>query len=661
MAPRAIEKLKSVISADDRKPGEDVEAKIKRGREDMRKHAQKVNECVEFVRGNQYVWRSTINANGQLIRAQPLDPSDWRPRQVRNLIKDIVERETAAATQRVPAYQVTPSTTDSEDIDAARLSEKVALYGYQQWNVKHVTERVVWWAITGGNGFAQPYFDNTVGDPISDEYATGEVKIRYLGPNEVYWEPGVDFYDSRWHVVEQARPLEEVYAMPGYFGGKLKPDADKSDVLDREQKGADLVLVTEYLERPSLKNREGRRLIMAAGVLIAPEEPYPLINPKTKKVCDEPCLHHLGFFIDAAANRSLGLVEDLLDAQRTVNSSINKLLIWEMLALHPQILEPEGAMLDPITTEPGARFKYRVIGGQVPKWRETPPVPREHFEIATQAENHMGKMAAQNEIPSQVDSGKGLQAFIDNDATRRQRFISNLAAFHAGLMRHCLWLVQRHYTEKRLLTLRGRNGPENINGFMGAQLLGQADVTVLPASIEPRTREYIEQRVMTYAQLGWVSPEAAMAAIAGGTAENLIESYELDIARANLLITKIRSGGADILAEAGSMTNPNANAGNGLQQSPETPDWMPREFDNVNVQLQVFTDWMKTTDYDALDRGLKEVANLIYQGYKDIQGKQQSDAAAAQAAQAQAMGDSNAARPAAVPKLPSLPNQNGNN
>jgi hypothetical protein len=635
--------------ARDVKPDKVVEERMKRGRARMAQGASKRNECLAFHRGDQYVHQGR---HGNLIAVPTVNGPGGKPnhrvRLVNNLIVDVVAQEVSAATQRVPSYSITPSTMDPEDIGAARLSEKVAVYGYDQWRLRQITERVVAYAVIADEGFAWPYFDNTVGDRISDEVATGELRVRVFGPNEVYWEPGIPFEDSRWFCVEQGRPLSEVKLLPGFMGGKLDADAKSSDVLEENQKGADLVLVTEYLERPSIANPDGRRVVMANGKVIVPEEPYPLVDPKGHRV-DEPVLHRLGYFMDPSSDRSLGLVRFLLDPQRTINDCYNKLLEWKNLALAPQVMAAKGTFAPgmKLTDEPGAIFEYEPNGQAPPTWRPTPAVPRELFDIATQQEGRMGRIAAQNAIPSGVDAGKAISVLIEKDAARRQAFIANLADFHSRLMRHCLYLVQRHYTEGRLLSIRGRFGPELTQDFLGAQLMGQADVTVMPDSIEPRTKQSMEQKIMNFAQLGWITPEAAMAAINSGTSQGLIESYELDISRANLIIQKIRANAEQMMAESGTTESPDGQV--------QTPDWMPREFDNTKVQMQVFGDWMKTVDFDSLGKPQKAVAQLYYQGLKKLQSQHDSEAAAAQAATAQAMGDANAARTPGPPQLPSLP------
>ena len=53
----------------------------------------------------------------------------------------------AAATSRIPSYQVNPSTIDPADISAAHLSEKIARYGYDAWRLREIREQIVTSAI----------------------------------------------------------------------------------------------------------------------------------------------------------------------------------------------------------------------------------------------------------------------------------------------------------------------------------------------------------------------------------------------------------------------------------------------------------------------------------------------------------------------------------
>lgn len=634
-----VENLRDVIKRDV-KPDKAIEERVRRGREAMRRDAALRNECMQFVRGNQFVYRNKENwlAKQGTLQGESGKPNH-RIRRARNLLVDVTAREVSAATQRVPSYNCDASTTDPEDISAARLSEKVSLFGFDEWHVRRVTGEVVWYAVVADEGFCWPYFDNTVGTPITEEVSTGEIKIRVFGPNEVGWEPGTRFEESRWHFTEQARPIDAVEQLEGFDGGKLTPDADTSEFLGEsaKQPSTKMCLVTEYLERPSQKNPQGRRVIMANKRVICPEEPYPCIDAKGEAV-DEPVLHRLSYFVDPDDDRDKGLIRHCLDAQRAYNLASNKQLEWVVLALNPQLVIVNGVLKQRLNDEPGA--VYQVMGANSAnaiQWRQVPPIPPELSTIRNEATTDIGRIAAQNDIPAQIEAGKAIATFIERDSERRADFIARLAEFHSRLMRHCLYLVQRHYTEKRLLKIRGRFGPELLEDFMGADLRSQVDVRVSPASIEPRTREAIEARIMQFAQLQWITPTAAMAAIAQGTGEKLIEDYELDVAWANHCINLIR----------------------GMETMQTTPEQVPeaRPFDNHPVQIETLTSWMKTMDYASMGPGPQKAILLLVEQHEYLQAQDEQKAAAAQAQQAAAMGMDNASKPQDKP-LPSLPQPN---
>src|SRR4051794_12713747 len=106
---------------------------MKRGRERMKEGAPRRRMCLKFWRGDQYFYLST---QGQLLQqATNVNPGGvgkppHRARTARNMIIDIVTREVSAVTQRVPNYEVDPSTADPDSIDAAKLAGKVARFGY---------------------------------------------------------------------------------------------------------------------------------------------------------------------------------------------------------------------------------------------------------------------------------------------------------------------------------------------------------------------------------------------------------------------------------------------------------------------------------------------------------------------------------------------------
>jgi hypothetical protein len=176
----------------------------------------------------------------------------------------------------------------------------------------------------------------------------------------------------------------------------------------------------------------------------------------------------------------------------------------------------------------------------------------------------------------------------------------------------------------------------------------------------------VEAKIFAFAERGWVSPHAAMAAINNGTAETLVEGYERDVARANLIIQKVKEGPEVLFAtparrpfygeEPGFEEVPNEETGEVEQVEREfIPGWMPRPFDDTKVQKDVLSDWMKSPDYDELDPPSQEALNAYFDAILQLEAKKNAEAAQAQAETAESLGMSNAARPQGNP--PPLPDQ----
>jgi hypothetical protein len=661
VAERVKMAVGEILDREGLKPPALVQDRLKRGRDRMKEDEAFNDECLAFFRGEQY---SHVSSERYLVKQSTVTGQDGsgkprhRIRRVFNLITPVIGHKVSAATSRVPGYDINPSTVDPEDQAAATLAAKVAHVGYENWDVRRVSVDTVTRALVTTGGYAWPFFDTSIGPFIVDDQGSvgiGDVRIRTFGPNEVYWEPGVSFDLSRWHAVEQARPVEEIKELPGYLEGDLAEDA-------QSKKGqSKLVLVTDYLERPSLKNPNGRWLTLAGGRQIVPARSYPCVNHEGK-VLDEPVLHKLSFIADPESDRDMGLVKFLLDPQRSFNHANCKQAEWTQLALNPQVVVKNGKLRQKLNDIPG--MVYEFWGGGDVAWRPVPQIPPELQQIKDDARQTMQFIAADQDIPSGVEAAKGIQALIERDQSVWQAFFADLAEWHSRLMRHCLYLVQRHYTEPRLLKIRGRFGSAPIRDFRGADLRGQADVTVFPGSIEPRTRKDIEAKIFAYVDRQWITPEQAMVALNGGTAESLILSYELDIERATRIISQVRQGPevlfnqpqvvignepATIPDPTGAVdpmtgqpgTVPNPQAG-----SPKWgPNWMPRYADNIRVWKTTFEDWFKTEEFETLEPGMQEAANQVYAALNQLEAQKQQEAAQAQQMQAEQLGMKNAAAP----------------
>lgn len=650
----------------------DLKDRLARGRREMLKDANKRRLCVRFERGDTYFYE----AQGKLYQQDTVtnpNGSGKPPHRIRNkynFIRPIVEAKVSAATQRVPSYEITPTSTDQARMEAASLSEKLARYGYDQWRIRSLSLKVVKLAIAGGGeGFALPYFDDNVGPyrRMADGslIGEGEIKTLHLSRNQVYWEAGVDFEDSPWWAIERARPVDEVYRLPGYSGpAKLTPDASTSDIPNDRGATDNLVMVTEYFERPCKKYPAGRCITLVAGSPIVDYRvtdttaeywwgPYPLVNDQDEPI-DEPILHRLVYTVDPDDDSDLGLVWQLIDFQRTIQDAYNKLLEWKNRCLNPQMKAVVGSIITPPDDVPGAIRYYKPIGGKEPEWERGMEVPQSLFRIIEQAKADMREVAAdQNIDPAPNLAARTLDTAIEQSMNRWQSFLGDLAEFHSRFMRHCLVLAQRHYSEPRKLQIRGRDGWELIPDFQGAQLMGQVDVRVLPQSLAPVTRAGVQDQ-LTWINTnwpGWLNPEAALMALQSGSLDRLTQSTYLDIGRANTVIQKIIDG-----TVMGMPTRSDTMPDGTTQE--DVPGFMPSPVDNLNVWKTVFGDFLKTDSYQRLDPAMQEVANQIWAGIQFLEQQRAIQQAQQQSMMAAQLGMQNAAAPQAK-GMPSTPGSNG--
>jgi hypothetical protein len=345
--------------------------------------------------------------------------------------------------------------------------------------------------------------------------------------------------------------------------------------------------------------------------------------------------------------------------------------------LNLQMKAPVNSLIDRPDDVPNSIRYYKLSpNGEQPEWEKgpDPSMLNALIQIFNTVMDQMQKVAAYQDVQAEPNvAARTTQAVIEQSIARWQSFLGDLAEWHSHLMRHCLLLVARYYSEPRTLQIRGRLGWESIRDFKGAQLMGQTNVRVFPGSLEYLTRAQIMAKTQYYAQMQWITGEQAMAAIEGAQVEKLTESYDQDAAKVNRIIQRIRDGTVmdmptrQELVEVPAPPDPvtgqvpidPATGQPATQQVPhDVPVWMPNDWDNTSVWQQQLALWMKSQDFELLgaaypDRA--EVAKLMWAGLDQLQEKKAVQAAQRQQRMAQSLGMGNAAAPQGPPPAPSQP------
>lgn len=92
------------------------------------------------------------------------DPvASWRKRPVTNLCLPFLKHHLSKATKIKPTWVVMPSSLEPQDVKAAALAQDVLEGKYTELGLAKILRRAVTWALTTGNAYLYPYWNNNTG------------------------------------------------------------------------------------------------------------------------------------------------------------------------------------------------------------------------------------------------------------------------------------------------------------------------------------------------------------------------------------------------------------------------------------------------------------------------------------------------------------------
>lgn len=178
-----------------------------------------------------------------------------------------------------------------------------------------------------------------------------------------------------------------------------------------------------------------------------------------------------GFFPYFRRGQTQGLVEHLLDAQREINvrrsSRLNIVMrhasagwIFEKHSLDAV----EREKLEKFGSSPGIHIKYDSRGGQLkaPEQIVPPASPVAMEKLEQDAETDLKEISGINDSAlgqiDRVQSGRAIEARQKQSIVGLEGFIANYKRSKELTGYKMLNLVQKHYTEQRIMRIRGEDG-----------------------------------------------------------------------------------------------------------------------------------------------------------------------------------------------------------
>lgn len=636
--------------------------------------------CDAFYQGRQNVVPVSDGTNRiiELATRRRTQSGSIEYKEVRNVITPTVATLVAKYNSGIPGWAVDPETGNPTDIANARSSEHALRSQYDTlWLARRLAEAITL-TINLGSAYIYPYWDSRAGNKLEDGLFEGDTAIRVLPPGAVLWEAGQKFDESCWHAVELAHPksyIEEAYGLKNPQADAINAGSLIDNAKANGSQQANMVNVTEYLERPSAKS-EGRRLIIVAGKVVE-SGAYPYARGY-EEAAGKPWIVQYTYTVNPTGDRDMGFTQHALDIQRTINKTVNQQNRNKDLLINPPTVSLKGSYKGQGDWIPGHSYEFADPDGK-PETVSFPDATGAAQFALSRADSDLQRVSNLSDVsqginPPGVDNAAQVNTLVAQDDATRSAILGMLAQSHSDLGLRLLLLMRDNYSEKRFIRYTGKAGVQGAEWFKGSQVPKRLNVRVSPGSLEHRTRQQAEAMVMSYADRGWVDPRAAMYAVDAGTTEHLLDDFELDIEwqqRENMRMAALPDS-PDLVGALQEDAEIRANYENAKLQAQQLismgqnvpqPDPPPpagpwphaREFDNHKIHMETLNRFRKTEEYDLLSDTVKEVFERHYEEHEAFDAQAEARQFAAQQAQAVEYGQANAAKPARVRGVPSAP------
>jgi len=449
-----------------------------------------------FLSGKQNVF---FNSTAHSV--QTLDPVRGRIRMMDNQILPKVRRQIADFIKSDPTMSVVPSTTEDEDIQAAKAGDKFLKSFWQSNRMKKKVRLLGGWNFSTGNAFMDHSWNSKLG-PIEinqqtgvAEYA-GDVDVGILSPLEVVvpFVPGVDseLHEFPWLIKQRWKSLE--YIKERFEKGKLVVEESAPSALhnvdfifknqgvgNNKFKGAMLV---EYFQKPDKVFKKGLYAIGANGIILETSDyPYDRYNLEQFKDIDVPG----GFWGKAT-------MEDAIPLQKTWNQTLSDIQEFNRTMGKGKFLIPEGSRFkiefDNVT---GQHVYYKPVMGHKPELMTLKGLPTSFTLILQTTMQSLNGLFSQHEVTqgtnkSDIRSGEMLSILREQDShgniPTHQIFEESLENLMSGVLKR----VQKGYTSPRMIEIVGRDNEVEALSFSATDLRGNTNVTVKKQSSLPDSR-----------------------------------------------------------------------------------------------------------------------------------------------------------------------------
>jgi len=620
------EKLAKPFSKDERdKLWSFLKERVDDGLEARRPYEQRWIVNLSFLAGRQYVF---FNQSAHMLQA--LIQRKNRLRIVDNKLLPRYRKQISRLIRTPPIMSVVPSTTEREDIEAAKIGDKALKHIWAQTKMRAKIMELGGWIYSVGNGFLDDRWNPKLG-PTKFNPENGT--LEYMGDVDVgVWSPfeiivpafglgDTDLHRFPWLAKAKFRPLE--YIEKNYIRGaevkeesRALPYTDMSmlwgmstSAASAKQKGATLI---ELYVQPCGEYPEGLFLVGANGIILE-QDKYPFD------------FYHLEQFKDneiPGVFWGMATIEAAIWLQKLWNRTLSDVAEFNRSMARGKWLIPRQSKMEVLPDDShGQTLLYTPVLGHKPEMLDLKGLPATYMQILELVATSLMELFHQHEVTqgtnrSDIRSGDMVSLLLEADDWGN---IPTHAIFEEKLecvMRRVLQRIQKGYTEERVLQIVGRDGEHEIISFKGSDLRNNTDVSIRKDSSLPQSRSGRQVAILQRYQMG----------LYGDPREPGVRE------RVNLLLDEVPDTMQDLYAEM-YLDRTNARIENKAIFNQPGIQLVANPYDDHAIHLEEHRKFKKGVDYQKLKLGDPRLFGMLDMAFMQHELQHQAFLAEAEAIQ----------------------------
>ena len=517
------------------------------------------NLTARFLEGRQ--WLNYDRSASQYMTSRLT--GEGQQRVTINLLINMYRNVLSRLTLSYPSIAVLPPTPSNDDIIKAKACEMAIRYYWHAGEMKTKLQNLVQVLLQFGTAALYSFYDP----------AKNRVRTEVYRPHDIFFEPAViDPSDSQWialrrfvtkaalknsfpndakEIEEAAGPTDDTYGVVS-TGTSVGPPKNRVELFEihwRDGRHA-IVLGSHYLHKGS------------RGI-----EEYPIQIVRYTEV--DRRLWGISF------------LAPLLDLQLLYNRARSQMIQNVELMGNPKWLIPKtaGVSSSSITSRAGEKIYYnaaspppsQVMPAPLPEYvtQNIVRIQSEMMDVSGVHSVTLGKRAVG------ITSGKGMDVLTERDTSQLQITQEYIERAVSRTARCVLALMQKHYTEPRMMAMFDQYGQAIYHAIRSTDLLGTPDVHIEAGSLFRDEAQDRDLKVMQLLEAGLIEKDEALDELSFRTGNRRISEKIQSLSHARDMLNVILGGGMiEIFAN-----------------------------DDIGAFKQIFSEFMKTAQFYEIPPG----------------------------------------------------------